>query len=72
MVKTITEMRKEMSSSQVLGLICAILLPPLGAIVAKASVGHIILNILLTIFGFWICGVLHAAYLVMSNDELKD
>lgn len=61
-----------MSNLQIIALVCSILLPPLGAIMAKASTGHIILNIFLTIFGFWILGILHAAYLVMSSDELKD
>lgn len=61
-----------MSSSQVIGLIFSIILPPVGAIIAKASAGQIILNILLTIFGFWILGVIHAAYLVATSEELKD
>ena len=61
-----------MSSGRIIGLICSVLLPPLGAVIAKASMGHVVLNVILTIFGFWICGVLHAAYLVMTSEVLAD
>lgn len=60
-----------MSSGKIVGLICSVLLPPLGAVIAKASLGHIVLNVILTIFGFWILGVLHAAYLVTTSEDLE-
>jgi len=60
-----------MSSGKVLGLVASVILPPLGAVIAEAGALQIVLNVLLTIFGFWILGILHAAYLVMTSETLE-
>ena len=59
-----------MTNEQLIVVILSIILPPIGAIMAKASGVQIFLNILLTIFGFWILGILHAIYLVMNSKNL--
>ena len=45
------------------------LLPPVGAIASGKGVGQVLINVLLTIFGFWICGFLHALWLLWSEDK---
>jgi len=59
-----------MTNDQLIGILFSILLPPIGAILARASGVQIALNILLTIFGFWILGIIHAIYLVMNSKDL--
>lgn len=50
-------------------LVLAFLLPPLSVFLIKKFDGHFIINILLTIFGFWIFGVIHAVYLVYLKSK---
>lgn len=52
-------------------LFCAVVsffLPPLGVLLAGASIEQLILNIILTIF-FWIPGLVHALYTIFKEKE---
>jgi uncharacterized membrane protein YqaE (UPF0057 family) len=53
---------------KLLGVIASIFLPPLGVLIGGGSVFHFILNIILT-FTFWIPGVLHALFVVLTQDD---
>ena len=50
----------------ILNLICAVLLPPLGAFLQVGASKHFFINILLTLLGF-LPGVLHAVWLVATQ-----
>jgi uncharacterized membrane protein YqaE (UPF0057 family) len=50
----------------ILKLIAAILLPPLGVFLEVGITGHFWLNILLTILGY-IPGIIHAVWVIASK-----
>lgn len=52
-------------------LLLAIFLPPLAVFLMKKFDANFIVNIFLTIFGFWIFGVVHAVYLVYQKSQEK-
>ncbi|MGI8909071.1 MAG: YqaE/Pmp3 family membrane protein [Rubrobacteraceae bacterium] len=45
-------------------IIIAILLPPLGVFLQVGIGKHFWINILLTILGFWIAGIVHAIWVI--------
>ncbi len=49
----------------VLKVILAILLPPLAVFLDKGVGTQFLLNILLTLVGFWIIGIVHALIVVL-------
>lgn len=55
------------SSNDLVLVVCAVLLPPLAAALEVGFGLHFWLNLLLTIVGFWIAGVIHALWLVMAR-----
>lgn len=54
------------STMDVLRIIAAIILPPLGVFLQVGLGGHFWLNILLTLLGF-IPGVIHALWVILSR-----
>ena len=50
----------------VIRLILAIILPPLGVFLQVGIGGHFWLNILLTLFGY-IPGIIHALYVILKK-----
>ena len=50
----------------ILNLICAILLPPLGAFLQVGASKHFLINIVLCLLG-WLPGILHAVWLVATE-----
>lgn len=52
-------------------LILAILLPPLAVFLMKQFDANLFVNVILTIFGFWIFGVIHAIYLVYLESKVQ-
>ncbi len=56
------------NTNQLLLIIIAILLPPLAVYLLRKSFdGALILNIILTIIGFWVLGIIHAVYLILKK-----
>lgn len=51
----------------ILRIICAILLPPLGVFLTVGIGGAFWLNILLTLLGY-IPGIVHAVWVIAKND----
>ena len=47
-------------------LICAVILPPLGVLLHEGISGHFILNILLTILGYF-PGIIHAIWRIVRE-----
>lgn len=52
----------------ILRVICAIFLPPLGVFLQVGLGGHFWLNILLTLLGYF-PGVLHALYVILREND---
>jgi len=52
---------------KVVVVIASVLLPPLGVALAGGGVGAVLLNILLTVCGFWLLGVVHALWWVFKD-----
>ncbi len=53
------------TTNRVLLIILAILLPPLAVFMDRGLSGQFWLNLLLTIVGFWVIGVIHALFVVL-------
>eukprot|EP01133_Synstelium_polycarpum_P005884 gene5884-6806_t len=49
-------------------IIVALIFPPLAVAVSRGCSGHLFLNIILTILG-WFPGVIHALYIVFSSKS---
>ena len=49
-------------------LVAAIILPPLGVLLQDGLGSHFLLNILLTLFGYF-PGLIHAIYLIFRDTE---
>jgi uncharacterized membrane protein YqaE (UPF0057 family) len=52
----------------IVNLICAILLPPLGAFLQVGATKHLFINIILCLLG-WLPGILHAVWLVATEKK---
>lgn len=48
-------------------LFCTILLPPLGVLLKTGLSVHFLLNLFLTIFGFYILGLIHGLYIILKK-----
>lgn len=53
------------SNSDLLLIIIAILLPPLAVFLEDGLDMQFVINLVLTIVGFWILGIIHAVWIVM-------
>lgn len=49
-----------------LKILLAVILPPLGVLMEVGLTGHFFLNIILTIFGF-VPGIIHAVYIIATR-----
>ncbi len=58
--------KQEPPATDVLRIIIAILLPPLGVFLQVGIGGHFWLNILLTILGY-VPGIIHAVYVILTR-----
>ncbi len=52
----------------IVNLILAILLPPVGAYLQVGATKHFVINIVLCLL-FWVPGVLHAVWLVVTDQK---
>lgn len=50
-----------------LTFIFAVIFPPLGVLIKEGPSNHLVLNIILTFFG-WFPGVIHALWRVLKDD----
>ena len=63
-----TENKKEVDkeTQDILCLILAIFLPPLGVLLKRGLDAQLVINILLTLFG-WFPGIIHALYIILKK-----
>lgn len=50
-------------------IVAAIFLPPLGVFLTVGLGGAFWINLLLTIFGFYIGGIIHAVWVIAKHDK---
>ena len=60
------EEKDKKENDDVLAVILAILLPPLGVLVKRGVDVQLVVNILLTMFG-WLPGIIHALYIILKD-----
>ena len=48
-------------------IIAAIILPPLGVAMEVGLTKHFWINVLLTILGLWVGGIIHALYVILTR-----
>ena len=53
----------------ILRILAAIFLPPLGVFLTVGLGRAFWINLLLTIFGFYILGIVHAIWVIAKHDE---
>lgn len=52
----------------IVNLILAIILPPVGAFLQVGATKHLVINIILTCLGF-VPGIIHGVWLVVTNQK---
>jgi uncharacterized membrane protein YqaE (UPF0057 family) len=58
---------KEFDGKELALLFTTIILPPLGVFLQKGISAHFWLNLILTFFGFWVCGIVHGLYVLLKK-----
>ena len=53
-------------ADDLIAIILAILLPPLGVFVKRGLDAQLVINVLLTMFG-WLPGIIHALYIILKD-----
>lgn len=54
---------------EIVKILLSILLPPLGVFLRVGLGGQFWLNVVLTIFGFYILGLVHAIYVIAKEPD---
>jgi uncharacterized membrane protein YqaE (UPF0057 family) len=60
---------KDMDGKDLIAIVATILLPPLGVAIKVGFGTHFWVNLALTIFGFYLPGLVHGMYVVLSSDS---
>lgn len=58
---------KSLETRDVVNLLATVVLPPLGVALKEGLGGHFWLNLVLTLFGFYIVGLVHGVYVVLRD-----
>jgi uncharacterized membrane protein YqaE (UPF0057 family) len=59
---------QNMDARDIAILISTLFVPPLGVALKKGFGLHFWLNLALTIFGFYIAGVIHGVYVILAKE----
>lgn len=58
---------EDFDGNDLLVLLCTIILPPLGVFFKVGFKTHFWINLILTIFGFYIAGLVHGVYVIIKK-----
>lgn len=58
-----------MDAKDLLIVIATIFVPPLGVGLKVGFSAHFWLNLILTVFGFYVLGIIHGLYVVLKNID---
>jgi uncharacterized membrane protein YqaE (UPF0057 family) len=58
---------EDLDAKDLLIFLCVFILPPLGVFFKVGFTAHFFINVFLTIFGFYIAGLIHGLYVVIKK-----
>lgn len=58
---------KKSNVEELVLLLCTVVLPPLGVFLKVGPAANFWLNLLLTVFGFYILGLIHGLYVILKK-----
>lgn len=58
---------EDFDNKDLLAIVLTIILPPLGVFLKVGLSTHFWINLVLTLFGFWICGLIHGLCVVLRK-----
>ena len=58
---------EDLDSNDILTLLVTLFIPPLGVALKMGFGVHFWVNLALTVFGFYIAGLIHGIYVVLKN-----
>jgi|688.fasta_scaffold462281_3 uncharacterized membrane protein YqaE (UPF0057 family) len=58
---------EKLDNKDLLSLLCSIILPPLGVFIKFGLKSSFWINLILTILGFYILGLIHAFYVILKK-----
>ena len=58
---------ENLDSRDMLAILCSIILPPLGTFLKVGFKSDFWINLILTILGFYIVGLVHALYIILKK-----
>ena len=66
------EEQKDLESKEfeadIVSIILAVILPPLGVLYKEGANKQLVINLVLTLFG-WVPGILHALYIILRSKS---
>ena len=65
------KVKAQNETDDTIAIILAILLPPLGVAIKRGIDLQLVINILLTMFG-WLPGIIHALYVILKDRVKND
>ena len=60
---------KDIDGKDLLAIVATIFLPPVGVAIKAGFGTHFWVNLALTIFGFYVPGLVHGMYVVLTSDS---
>lgn len=58
---------KNLEVKDLVNLLVTVVVPPLGVAMKEGLNGHFWLNLVLTVFGFYVVGLVHGVYVVLLD-----
>lgn len=62
--RTVPVRKPDSKVGDLVKILCAVILPPLGVFLEVGLKKHFWINVVLTIFGFYIGGIIHAVWVI--------
>jgi uncharacterized membrane protein YqaE (UPF0057 family) len=58
---------ENIDNKSILSLLCSVIIPPLGVFIKFGLKSEFWINLILTILGFYIVGLIHACYVILKK-----
>jgi len=59
-----------MNNPSILLILLTLIIPPLGTFLRVGVTKHFFINLLLTFFGFYVCGIIHGLWTIFSIPQI--
>jgi len=60
-----------MNKPGILLVLLTIIIPPLGTFLRVGVTKHFFINLLLTFFGFYVCGIIHGLWAIYNINQIE-